>query len=101
MCEIQCFYQHILNWTFRLKQGGMNKVNREIAEYLFECVKDANQPPSGTKVKRSDNEKCLVQKQKKAFMFVAVWAKTCDTRLQTRPLFAFVYLTLIRYYLLP
>ena len=65
MCEIQCFYQHILNWTFRLKQGGMNKVNREIAEYLFECVKDANQPPSGTKVKRSDNEKCLVQKQKR------------------------------------
>ena len=33
-----------------LKQGGLNKVYREIAEYLLECVKDVNPPASGNKV---------------------------------------------------
>ena len=32
---------------FDLKQGGKDKVSREIAEYLLECVKDANPMSSG------------------------------------------------------
>ena len=32
---------------FDLKQGGKDKACREIAEYLLECVKDANPTSSG------------------------------------------------------
>lgn len=40
-----CF--NISNLLFHLKQGGKNKVAREIADYLLECVKDANPPTTG------------------------------------------------------
>ena len=40
-----CF--SISNLLFHLKQGGKNKVAREIADYLLECVKDANPPTTG------------------------------------------------------
>jgi len=32
---------------FDLKQGGKDKVSREIAQYLLECVKDADPTTSG------------------------------------------------------
>lgn len=38
-----------LSWKIQSEGGGMNKVSREIAEYLLECVKQANAAMSGKK----------------------------------------------------
>jgi len=42
--------------SFHLKQGGKDKVSKDIAEYLLECVKDANPTSSGKYSQTSTNE---------------------------------------------
>ena len=41
--------------SFHLKQGGKDKVSKDIAEYLLECVKDANLTSSGKYSQTSTN----------------------------------------------
>ena len=42
-----CVSFRITNFLFHLNQGGKNKAAREIADYLLECVKDANPTTTG------------------------------------------------------